>query len=109
MATPLMVDSTKDEQRSVVPLLWSESVMIREIYGIMTCYYGGDCISYKKVYESTKRFKGRWTIVILTCFEAKEHIDQPIPDSRRISIDKITSEMSIRHVTMWCKSGLRSN
>jgi len=44
-----MIESTKEEQRSVIRFLWSGGVKTGEIYGKMKVQYGDSCISQRKV------------------------------------------------------------
>ena len=56
MAVPLQ-QCTKQEQRSVVRFLFSESVKPIEIHRRMSIQYGDRCMSRTKVYEWTEKFK----------------------------------------------------
>jgi hypothetical protein len=48
---------TKEEQRSVIRLLWSEGVKLREIHRKMIQQYGGSCMSEGNMYQRVERFQ----------------------------------------------------
>jgi len=58
MAAPLST-CTVEEQRSIIRLLWSESVKPSEIYRRMKVQYGDSCLSQVKVYEWVEIFQNR--------------------------------------------------
>jgi len=50
MATPLM-ESSKEQQQSVIQCLWSDGVKTSEIYRRMTVQHDGNCMNLRKVYK----------------------------------------------------------
>ena len=62
MAGPLSV-CTKEEQRSVIRLLWSEGVSGAEIHRRLSAQYGGSVLPQRGVYEWIEKLKNGCTIV----------------------------------------------
>jgi len=56
MAAPLST-CTVEEQRSVIPFLWSEGVKPPEIYRRMKVQYGDSFLSQGRVYEWVESFR----------------------------------------------------
>jgi hypothetical protein len=53
----ILIECTKEEQRSVIHLLWLESVKISEIQGRITVQYGDNCMGQRRIYEGVRRSK----------------------------------------------------
>jgi hypothetical protein len=62
MAAPLAV-CTKEEQRAVIRILWSEGVSGAEIHRRLSTQYGNSALPHRSVYESIEKIKSGRTSV----------------------------------------------
>jgi transposase len=110
MAAPLSV-CTKEEQRSVIRFLWSESVSGVEIHRRLSAQYGNSVLQQRSVYEWIEKLKNGRTSVpheegagrpsTATDDANIERVRDMILLDRRVTIDEVANRLQISHSSVY--------
>ena len=106
MAAPLSM-CTKEEQRGVIPFLWSEGVQGAEIHRRLSAQYEDSALPRQSVYEWIEKFQHGQTSL-----KDEERVGHPsasftdsnvedtramILENRRVTIDEVANHFEISH------------